>query len=37
MVQKDDVMHISPRMITLVAFLLFFAYVSWLAITRRKL
>lgn len=30
-------MHISPRMITLVTFLLFFAYVSWLTITREKL
>lgn len=34
---EDEAMHISPRMITLVAFLLFFAWMIWLTITRRKL
>ena len=35
--QETILMHISPRMITLIAFLVFVAWMIWLTITKRKL
>ena len=35
--QETILMHISPRMITLIAFLVFVAWMIWLTLTKRKL